>query len=743
MKVDIKHLIGNILPLILLLVIALIAAIVRMPTLTASNILDYDPWWYYRHAIEIMNNNMMPPKWDSLSYYPPGRPFDPMLGWEYTMILFYKLAQVISSSITFLTIAKWAPILMVCLGAIPAYLFGKLLTNKWGGLATALFALLAPTFIGVSMGGYCDNDPVVTFYIFLSVYSMFILLKKPTPKNYLFAIFCSVLFAFNWGGGWFILLLLIALLPAILIFRIAESVVHQFSLKFNLREIFSEVKSLIIPVFIIILVTNAITIFTGLGNIYYAIVTALGYINPAQGLLVNISVAELQSINIFSTEGISAVASRVGLLPTLLTFIGLPILAAYKLYKKVKIDFIEIFLFLWAFVTFVMILRGVRFSIEFSTVAAVVAGYIIGNMGKYPRTTLIILTLISITMLYLETAPLLNRFYLWPSLFLSLMSIIVLIKPQQNYNLQLFGMYGVLLVMILVFITTATQVGISSTGMEVSQNWFAALDWLKNNADKNSLISTWWDPGHIIAGYTGLKTMADGAHCGLTDCIPYNHNIRIRDTGRTFSTNNETESVQILSKYMNLSPEQCEQARKAFGDIMPKDACKPVTEMYVIASNDLIGKYYWLSFYGSYDEKTGTGTGRNFIQLQMTNYDQQNGILQYGNGVISIVQRGNNLVPILNLPQQGIRNAIIKDVIFFQSGNQINQVNENSTLDGLVVIDPSFQLITFIDSTIRDSVFTNMFFFNGEGISDFGIAKLTRFELKYSNPEVKIFKVIF
>jgi len=743
MKIDIKRLIGNILPLILLLIISLIAAVVRMPTLAASNVLDYDPWWYYRHAMEIMNNNMVPPKWDLLSYYPPGRPFDPMLGWEYTMILFYKLAQLISSSISFLTIAKWSPILMVCLGAIPAYLFGKLLTNKWGGLATALFALLAPTFIGVSMGGYCDNDPVVTFYIFLSVYSMFVLLKKPTVKNYFFAILCNVLFAFNWGGGWFILLLLIALLPAVAIFRIVESIVHQFSLKFNLGAIFSEVKSLIIPIFIIILVTNAITISTDLGNIYYSIVTVLGYINPAQGLLVNLSVAELQSINIFSSEGILAVASRVGLLPTLLTLIGLPILVIYKLYKKVKTDFVEIFLFLWAFVTFVMILRGVRFSIEFSTVAAVVGGYIIGNMSKYPRTSLIILTLVSITMLALEQTPLLNRVYLWPSLFLSLMAVIALVKPQQSYNIQLFGMYGVLLVMILIFITTATQVGLSSTGMAVSQNWFDALDWLKKNADKDSLITTWWDPGHIIAGYTGLKVMADGAHCGLTECIPYNHNIRIRDMGRTFSINNETESTQILSKYMNLTPEQCEQARKAFGNIMSSDACKPVTEMYVIASNDLIGKYYWLSFYGSYDTKTGTGTGRNFIQLQLTNYDQQNGILQYGNGVISIVQRNNKLVPILNIPQQGIRNAIIKDVIFFQSGNQINQVNENATLDGLVVIDPSFQIITFIDSTIRDSVFTNMFFFNGNGISDFGISKLTRFELKYSNPEVKIFKVIF
>jgi len=738
MKIDAKSLFGKVLPWALLVTIATIAAVVRMPTLSASTIIDYDPWWYYRHAMEIMNNNMVPPKWDTLSYYPPGRPFDPILGWEYTMIIFYNLAKLIYNSISFLTIAKWSPIIMVWLGAIPAYLFGKLLTNKWGGLATALFALLAPTFIGVSMGGYCDNDPVVTFYIFLSIYSVFLALKKPSIPNYLLAILCNILFVFNWGGGWFVLLLFTALLPSLIAFRLVESSIHQFKIRIDLNTIIPEIKSIIVPLLIVILLTNIIGYFIGLGNMLTSVFIALGYINPGQGLLVNMSVAELQSINVLSKEGISTVASRVGLFPTLLTFIGLPIIVIYKLYKKIKVNYAEIFLFLWAFVTFIMILRGVRFSIEFSTAAAVVAGYIIGNLSKYPKISLLILALILIVMSSL------NNTYVWPTLIFSLITVITLIKPsQQEYNLQLFSMYGLVFLMALIAISDATQLGISSTGMEVDQNWLNALDWLKNNIDKDSLVATWWDPGHIIAGYTGLKAMADGAHCGPTECYPYNHNIRIKDMGRTFSTSNETEAIAILNKYMKLTPEQCNEAKKAWGDRVSKDACDPVSEMYVIASNDLIGKYYWLSFFGNYDENTKTGVGRNFIQLQLTNYDQQTGILQYGNGVISIIQKDNKLVPILNIPQQGIRNAVIKNIIFFQSNNQISQVMENATLDGLVVVDPSFQVLTFMDSSIMNSVFTNMFFFNGNGSKDLSISGLNKFELKYSNSEIKIFKVIF
>jgi hypothetical protein len=131
----------------------------------------------------------------------------------------------------------------------------------------------------------------------------------------------------------------------------------------------------------------------------------------------------------------------------------------------------------------------------------------------------------------------------------------------------------------------------------------------------------------------------------------------------------------------------------------------------------------------------------NFIQLQLTNYNQQRGILEYGNGIISITQKDNKLLAVLNLPQEGIRNAVIRDVIYFYQGNQINQRTENATLNGLLFVDPSFQFVIFMDEKTEKSVFTNMFFFNGKGLKEFEIPELKNFELKYSNPEVKIFEL--
>jgi len=693
--------------LLLLGLIMYLSYFVRSTTLNAQTVLDYDPWWYYRHALEIINNNYKPLQWDILSHYPPGRPYDYQLGSVYTMIIFFKIASVFFNGISFLKVAMASPIIMVALSVIPAYFLGKLLSNnKWSGITTALFAVLAPTFIGVSMAGYTDNDPVVVFYTFLTVLSMFLALEKKTIPYYIFAIVSNILFAFNWGGGWFVMMLFTAFLPALFVFRIFEDMIHQKKLRVDITHTIKELKSLLPPLAIVFLSTNVLGYILGLGNIISSLLISFGFINLGQGLLVNISVAELQPLSIFTKEGFYAVANRVGLAPIVLMLL-LPPIVLYKIYKKVKINYTEVFLFLWASVTFYMIMKGVRFSLSFSIAAAVIAGYVIGNLVKSLRRDVVGATV-----------------------------------------------FGVITLLILMFVSNAIQYGYASTGMEVSQNWIDGLTWLKQNADKNSLVVTWWDPGHIIAGSTGLKVMADGAHCG--ECKPYNHNVRIQDMGRSFSTDSEDEAIQILQKYRGLTPQQCSDVKKTFGEMgydVPDEACSPISEMYVIASNDLIGKYYWMSYFGDCLRQYGVknaetcynigptwfmknAQGRNFIQLSLSNQDQQ-GNLIYGR-IVTLTQKDKRIVPIINVPQQGIRNALIKQIVYFQQdGKPVFDefTNVTNAIDGMLWVDPSFRAVIFMDASIRDSLFTRMFFWNGQG--------LQKFELKYSNPELRIFKVKF
>ncbi|MDI6798846.1 MAG: STT3 domain-containing protein, partial [Candidatus Aenigmarchaeota archaeon] len=615
------------------------------------------------------------------SFYPPGRPVEPFQGWPYTIILFYKFLQFFKQT-TLTEAAILSPLLMVALIPIPAFFLGKTLTeNNIAGLATALFAVLTPTFIGVSTAGYCDSDATVVFYSFLSVFSVMLALKKRSIPYYASAILANLLFVFNWGGGWLTLILFFVFFPAIIFFRAIESVFRTRKFAFDLQALLKEAKTFLLPLGIIFIVTNLIGFFLWNSTMLHSFFGGLAFTGlVGQPLLVNISVAELQPINIFSREGFFAVVNRVGLLPVLLTFFGLPLLAFYKIYRKERISFEEIFLFLWAFVMFYLITRGVRFSLLFSIASAVSAGYVIGNLLRYLK----------------------------------------------GKNVLIFStVFGFIALLTLMFVSDAIQFGLASTGMILSQNWYDALDWLKVNADKDSLIVTWWDPGHIIAGYTGLKVHADGAHCPPGVCIPYDHNIRIQDMGFVFSTSDEEKAVATLKKYMSLTPQQCQEVKKAFADAIPKEACKPVTEMYLIASSDLIGKYHWLSYFGQ------RGNAKDFIQLPLTGYDPNQGILSYYNGVIYLIRKENQWVPVY----QG--RYVIKEIVYYEDGAQkrLNFTNVTDSVDGLLWVDPSYRIVIFMLPEVRDSLFTIMFFWNGRG--------LKHFDLKFSNPEVRIFKVIF
>jgi len=677
-----KNFVGVAIAVVSILAIMYLAVYVRSATLGSPTVLDYDPWWFFRHAKEIVDNNMQVPQWDELSFFPPGRPYEAFQGWAYTIAIFYKILGPIFNA-TLTDVAKWSTLIIAVATVIPAFLLGRSLSNKWGGLCTAILGVLSPALIGVSMAGYSDGDMIVVFYSFLSVYSILLAMKKEVSIRslpyFIFAIIANLAFAYTWGYGWIILLFFTIFIPAFLIFRALEQMLHRRSFKINLTELKSETK-IIVPLLVILLVTNIIGYLLNLGSIFEVTDLGLAFIQ-GKLLLVNISVAELQQTNVLTQNGFQEVVGRVGLAPVLFALF-LPLFVLYKLIKKEKINFAEVFLFLWVLVTFLLINQGVRFSILFSTATAVTAGYIIGNAPKYLK--------------------------------------------QKILQVTFFGFTSVL---ILIFISTAISTGYATGGMQISNNWYGMLDWIKNNTDQKALMVTWWDPGHIIAGYTGRRVMADGAHCGVLDCVIYNHDVRIQDMGRVFSISNESEAIAILQKYRGLTPTQCTEVRSIYGSRVPADACDQVPSMYVIASSDLISKYYWLSYFG-------TGTGRNYLQVQMTNYDPNQGLITYGGGSLILAYKDGKWVPLLNFPDQGVRNAVVKKIVYFENGNMIEKdYGAEGTIDGMVWVDPSYQIAMFIDPQTMASLFNQMFFFNGKD--------LKHFELVYQNPEIRLFKVVW
>ncbi|MEM0333089.1 MAG: STT3 domain-containing protein [Candidatus Aenigmatarchaeota archaeon] len=687
--------------------------IINIPSLVA----DYDPWWYYRHSLTVLERGFNYPKWDILSYYPPGRPYEKHMGVAFTLVFFYKIVSLFIP-ITFMQFFIIAPAIISGFSAISAYLAVRYITkSKIAALFSSFFAVLAPSFIGYSVAGYMDSKAFVVFYSFLSIFSLMYATRKKTFIGYFLAITINLLFIFTWSaGGWYPLIAFLFFIPAVIIFRIIEQIIHNWSFKINFKDIKDEAKDLFVPFLIVNLIVNVITQIFLNENIIQGILSALGFIGVVESLIVNVSVAELQSINILTLDGFRRVSESVGFLPTVLTLFGLPILILIKIFRKEKIVFEEIFLFLFALITFYMILHGVRFALIFSVATSLSAGYVIYSFYKYISENF---------------------------------------KLSSEKNLILAIYFGILLYFSLDLLSKAYVFGEQySRGYGISENWKEALDWLKENGDENTLVATWWDPGHIIAGYTGLKVHADGAHCGPSACIPYNHNIRIQDMGRVFSTSNETEAIEILKKYTYLTEEQCSNVKNIFGNIvydniLNQDPCTNISKIYFIASNDLIGKYYWLTYFSSCLEKYGYqayescsnahewfinyAQGRQYIVLPLTGVDKQ-GNLIYGNGILTLAIKEDKIVPILNIPQQGIINTVVKKLVFVYGGERVFEYsNVTNSIDGMIWSDG--RVAIFMDPKTANSIFTKLYFFDGKN--------LNHFKLVYSNPEVKIFEVIF
>jgi len=730
--------------IILLLGIIVLAIGLRLSSADFTRISDYDPWWFFRHTEEILNNNLVPPKWDILSYYPPGRPVDYYEGWSWTNAVAYLAAKVVLPNISLTRFTGLFITVFAGLCAIPAYFVGKYVTNKWGGLVTALFGTVTVINITRSLAGYIAADAADVLYTFIVVIAMlytmdtwkdfsFLSLKTKKGIKYFLTLFLTIfaywLFAMNFNNSWYIYYIFVLFIPFFIFFKILESVIARKPI--HLGAILVENKGLILSIILIGIIGEIVTLLTAgwpfnTVDPIRGVLTGFNFIS-GQALLVNISIAELQPLNLacfnptsssYSTQDClntrTSFIQNIGIAPLILGLFGLPAITLYKLFTKKEIHVAEYFTIVWMILAFWLISRGIRLALLFSLATAAASGFVVGNL-------------------------------------------VMMIKNRKNV-LLFSTVIGLLLFGLIWHISDNIQASMQAAqGFDIGQNWVDALNWIKQNTNPKSLIVTWWDPGHIITGFAGRPVMADGAHCTPESCVPYNHNIRIQDMGFIFSTSSEDDALQILKKYQELSPQQCQLAREKFGDMMPSDACDKVPEIYLIASSDLIGKYYWLSYFGSCLNKYGIQTGQScysmlppdfknlvdpivaqnpqnyqFVRLSLSNYglDQQGGIgaYYYGGGAITIAVRNNTLIPVLN------NKYIAREIIFFQNGQMFtNTFNTSETVDGTVWVDSSFRTAIFLSPAIRNSIFTRLFFFDGQGLNDF--------QLVFNNGEVKIFKV--
>lgn len=280
-------------------------------------------------------------------------------------------------------------------------------------------------------------------------------------------------------------------------------------------------------------------------------------------------------------------------------------------------------------------------------------------------------------------------------------------------------------------------------GTVLSDNWWNALNWMKNNTAECSVVATYWDPGHFITGIARRAAVFDGASQNALLTIPSNHSdgteienydvginhivmyqngykttARIQDISTTLLTGNETLALEILKNYM-------------------KPNC---TEMYYIASADLISKSQWWSYFATWDPiEKGNMYVYYTVQLTQARPVPAQGAVAYvyamaENQAFVLYDINGTLKPYLQSGNQFLN--VEKLFYYTKDGNAVLTTNVDAEVKGMLWLEPSRQVMIFISPELENSIFTKMFFFNGQGLEHFEY-------VSQWGGEVKLYKVKF
>jgi len=331
--------------------------------------IDPHPWYFVRVTEDIIKNGYLPPKWDLLSHSPPGRFFFPWVIWNYFIVIIYIILNIFGN-FNVMYAANLAPVAMSVFAGIFAYLIGRLFSNNWAGLITAIFILFSPTFVSVSSGGYADSDAIVVTYFLMCTFSLFLAYKKQKIWAYIFTIITNAIFIISWNTGYFPLFMVSSFISLFFLWDIFKKNYGNAKQKFK---------------FIAIVLIGSILLAMPRINVFRDIFERVRWFGGE--MLVTISVAELMPIKPTPTCDISCnllgIADRIGLYPFLISIIGLTLFFIIKLYKKKEILKEELYLLIWfAFMLF-LISRGTRFVLLLFVPTMVIAGYLFGRLLEY------------------------------------------------------------------------------------------------------------------------------------------------------------------------------------------------------------------------------------------------------------------------------------------------------------------------------------------------------------------------
>jgi asparagine N-glycosylation enzyme membrane subunit Stt3 len=579
---------------------------------------------------------------------------------------------------------------------IPAFLLVRELSNKYGGILAAILVGTAPQILIRTFGSSYDSDQLVLFFILLTLYAGFYMFKKRSIPSCCLAIICFTAFLLTWNMFWYTFFILLIFIIVNMLVEVLKTENNKINLKINSSRIKNSMKKTknLLMFFIIltigIFVTGWITQMYLLSSLSYF----LGFAQRAEAWIVNISIAELQPVDLadIGTWILAMGRFLIGIdIVDISVFIIFLIFIVSSLFFSLKKDSIYIsFILTLLAVSFFTLAKGVRFSEFTSAIFLIIISAGFGYLIEFGFS-----------------------------------------KKEQIIKSIPIGT-GILI--ILIALSVGLQFG-QSLGPDQNSNWDSAWDFLKTKTPEFSVVGTWWDPGHMITGLAERRVYADGAHCD-SSCM-YTINDRITDLGKIMVTTDENVSLELIRKYQGDSP-----------------------KVYWIASDDLIGKFQWLQYFGTGCDARSDSSCPLYMQIgeSSRSFDEAGNIIirNYGMDNQTYIMIYNAQIPI-PIFVQGINAALFDEFIVYNDTEPVSikftedernsvltalqplerQLNirfTNQTMSMTVWMPSHFSYIVIIPPHLRDSVFTKMFMLEGQG--------LEHFKQVFRNEQVKIYEVI-
>jgi dolichyl-diphosphooligosaccharide--protein glycosyltransferase len=783
---------------------------------------EMDSYFNYRMTEDYLDHGYLGDtkingtNWDLHSYYPPGREA------EYTPLIVYVTAFTykflnIFSQIPLTTIAFWIGAFIASLAVIPAYFFIRRVTNDWGGITAAILVATAPAYFSHTFAGFFDTDQ---FNMLLPLFTVWFFIESIRADDFknrsIFAVLSAIsLFIFStaWEGWIYIFyLLIIATIAYLLVsnYLLGWKTIKKRDEYANSMEWFKDQSGIFAVVVFVVLSSILILISSGPSDYATSLLGPVGFTQLQASVQqtssypnVFVSVAELQVPSL-----LDAINNVGGIVVFVFSLLGLFLLLwrlkprkkedleALKsneeskksnkdktrkrrskkhskkrrrekpkdkpketekkfimpeLKDKDKRDYLlyAILLSLWLLITAYALTKGVRFAEAFALPVSLSAGIFIGLMLGYVKG-------------YIKTP-----------------------------NLQTVVM--IILVLAAIFAPVYSAFAISVNVLPgTDDSMVNSLNWIKGNTSNNTVITSWWDYGHLFAAVADRPVTFDGG----TQNSP-----RAYWVGKSLTTNNESLSVGILrmlSTSGDLGPLTMDNYTKSTGksveilnNILGVDketALTILTTKYgltldqaqkiinythpdnpnpnlLITSSDMVGKAGWWTYFGNWNFQTNNSTAYSYVQGEgvvipsnETGLSNNTTVIIANNAIIAEIIDNNITAGIVNVNQLQNQNMstseLISQLITGLQGNSStlvikphklivmqdnnitqNEIVSNGSAYSIVIVKNNGTYMTYLmNKELEDSIFTKLYLLKGQGV--------TQFILNYEQPGVFVWRVI-